>query len=45
VHATVVDRFERHGQRAVIDVLIEHEGRPIVTLEHEAIVDLTPASG
>lgn len=45
VHATVVDRFERHGQRAVIDVLIEHEGRPIATLEHEAIVDLTPASG
>jgi len=44
VHATVVDRFERHGQRAVIDVLIEHEGRPIVTLEHEAIVDLSPAS-
>jgi acyl dehydratase len=45
VHATVVDRFERHGQRAVIDVLIEHEGRPIVTLEHEAIVDLSSASG
>jgi acyl dehydratase len=45
VHATVVDRFERHGQRAVIDVLIEHEGRPIVSLEHEAIVDLSPASG
>jgi len=44
VHATVVDRFERHGQRAVIDVLIEHEGRPIATLEHEAIVDLTPAA-
>ena len=40
VHATVVDRFERHGHRAVIDVLIEHEGRPIATLEHEAIVDL-----
>ena len=45
VHATVVDRFERHGHRAVIDVLIEHEGRPIVTLEHEAIVDLTSAPG
>jgi acyl dehydratase len=44
VHATVDDRFERHGQRAVIDVLIEHEGRPLVTLEHEAIVDLTPAA-
>jgi acyl dehydratase len=45
VHATVVDRFERHGHRAVIDVSIEHEGRPIVTLEHEAIVDLTGAAG
>jgi acyl dehydratase len=44
VHATVIDRFERHGQRAVIDVLIEHEGRPIATLEHEAIVDLTSVS-
>ena len=43
VYATVVDRFERHGQRAVIDVLIEHEGRPIVSIEHEAIVDLSPA--
>ena len=45
VHATVIDRFERHGQRAVIDVLIEHEGHPIVSIEHEAIVDLSPASG
>jgi len=45
VHATVIDRFERHGQRAVIDVLIEHEGHPIATLEHEAIVDLTTATG
>lgn len=44
VHATVVDRFERHGHRAVIDVLIEHEGRPIATLEHEAIVDLRSAT-
>ena len=40
VHATVIDRFERRGHRAVIDVLIEHDGRPIATLEHEAIVDL-----
>jgi acyl dehydratase len=43
VHATVVDRFRRGGTRAIVDVLIEHEGRPIVTLEHEAIVDLGTA--
>lgn len=43
VHATVVERFQRGGTRAVIDVLIEHDGRPITTLEHEAIVDLTTA--
>lgn len=41
VHATVVDRFERHGQRAVCDIDIVLDGRPIVTIEHEAIVDLT----
>lgn len=41
VHATVIERFERHGLRAVIDVSIEHDGRPITSLEHEAIVDLT----
>lgn len=43
VHATVVDRFERGGTRAIVDVVIEHDGRPIATLEHEAIVDLTTA--
>lgn len=41
VHATVVDRFERRGRRAVADVRIELDGRPLATLEHEAIVDLT----
>jgi acyl dehydratase len=41
VHATVVDRFVRHGERAVVDVVIEHDGAPVATLEHEAIVDLT----
>ncbi len=41
VQATVVDRFDRRGHRAVVDVLIEHDGRPLATLEHEAIVDLT----
>lgn len=38
--AVVVDRFVRHGERAVVDVVIERDGTPIATLEHEAIVDL-----
>jgi acyl dehydratase len=41
VHATVVDRFERSGRRAVADVVIEHDGVVLTTLEHEAIVELT----
>jgi acyl dehydratase len=40
VHATVIDRFQRSGERAVVDVLIELDGRPLATLEHEAIVQL-----
>lgn len=40
VHATVVDRFERHGERAVCDVVVEHAGTILATLEHEAIVRL-----
>lgn len=40
VHATVVDRFERGGTRAIVDLLVEHDGRPIASLEHEAIVAL-----
>jgi acyl dehydratase len=41
VHATLVDRFVRRGLRAVIDVLVELDGRPLASLEHEAIVDLS----
>jgi len=40
VRATVVDRFVRRGERAVVDIAIELDGRPIATLEHEAIIDL-----
>ena len=40
VHATVVDRFERGGERAVCDIVIEHRGTILATLEHEAIVRL-----
>jgi acyl dehydratase len=43
VHAVVVDRFVRHGERAVVDIVIERDGRPIATLEHEAIIDLSVA--
>lgn len=40
VHATVVDRYQRGGTRAVVDVSIEHDGQLIASLEHEAIIDL-----
>ncbi len=40
VYATVVDRFERGGTRAVADLRIELDSTPVVTIEHEAIIDL-----
>ena len=43
VHAVVVRRYRRSGERAVLDVRIEVDGRPVATLEHEAIVDLSAA--
>ncbi len=43
VHATVVDRFQRGGTRAIVDVLIEIDGAPVASLEHEAIIDLSTA--
>jgi acyl dehydratase len=43
VHATVVDRFVRHGERAVVDIVVEHDGAPVASMEHEAIIDLTVA--
>jgi acyl dehydratase len=42
VHAVVVDRFERGGERAVADIRIELDGHTIVTIEHEAIIALDP---
>ena len=42
VHAVVVDRFHRSGERAVIDVRIEVGGQIVATLEHEAIIALPP---
>lgn len=43
VHARVVDRFERSGERAVVDVRVVLEGRTVVTLEHESIIALPGA--
>lgn len=40
VHATVVERVQRRGTRAIVDILVELDGRPIASLEHEAIIDL-----
>lgn len=40
VHARVVDRFHRRGERAVLDVRIEVDGVPVASVEHEAIVRL-----
>ena len=40
VTANVVDRFERHGERAVVDIRIGLRGRPIASVEHEAIIAL-----
>jgi acyl dehydratase len=40
VHATVVRRFESHGERAVLDVHIVVDGIAVASLEHEAIVAL-----
>ncbi len=40
VNGVVVRRFEGHGERAVLDVIIRVEGVVVATLEHEAIVAL-----
>lgn len=40
VRAVVVRRFEAHGERAVLDVVIEAAGIVVASLEHEAIVAL-----
>lgn len=40
VRSAVVRRFVAHGERAVLDVVIEVDGVVVATLEHEAIVAL-----
>ena len=40
--STVIDRFDtRSGSRAVVDIEITAEDRPLVRIEHEALVELT----
>jgi hypothetical protein len=42
VSATVVRRFRRSGERAVADVVIRVDGAVVASLEHEAIIDVSP---
>ncbi len=44
VRSTVVDRSQRHGERAVLDVEISVDAVVVATLEHEAIVALPVGS-
>ncbi|MEY4174454.1 MAG: hypothetical protein RI900_1619 [Actinomycetota bacterium] len=44
VRSSVVNRFESHGERAVLDVVIEVDGVPVASIEHEAIVALPATS-
>lgn len=44
--AVIVDRFDsRAGERAILDVRISADGRPVATYEHEAIVVLADDVG
>lgn len=40
VRSRVVDRFDSHGERTVLDVHITVNGRVVASLEHEAIIAL-----
>ena len=41
IEAVVIDRFEtRRGSRAVVDVAVSVDGRPVATVRHEALVSL-----
>ncbi len=42
VTATVIDRYmTRAGERAVVDVRVQHDGRLLAAIEHEALIALT----
>jgi len=41
IESVLVDRFDsRAGERALVDIVISANGEPVVTIEHEAIVEL-----
>ena len=40
LRSVVVNHFESHGERAVLDVHIIVDGQVVASLEHEAIVAL-----
>lgn len=45
VRSNVVDRFEtRAGRRAVVDIVATVDDRPVVQIEHEALVELHASS-
>lgn len=43
IESTVIDRYERSGQRAVVNVRIRVDGIVTASLEHEAIIRLAAA--
>ena len=40
IATTVVERFQRSGERAIADVVITVDGAVVASIEHEAIIDL-----
>lgn len=40
IATTVIERFQRGGERAIADVVISVKGSVVATIEHEAIIDL-----
>lgn len=45
VRSSIFRRYEKNGERAVADVVIEVDGRLVASLEHEAIIDTRSMTG
>lgn len=43
ISTRVIERFRRSGERAIADVTVRVDGVVVATIEHEAIIDLSPA--